>query len=111
MPDHPHLTDLEQLLLLAVLRTSDEAYGASIQADVAQVAGRHVSLGSIHMTLARLEERGLVGSEKSAPQATRGGKARRLYEVTVEGRTALEWNRSMMERMWDGVPTRGTARS
>lgn len=104
MPDHPHLTDLEQLLLLAVLRQKHDAYGASVQADIEGAADRHVSLGSIHMTLARLEERGLVRSEKSAPQATRGGKARRLYAVTDEGRAALEWNRAMMERMWGGVP-------
>lgn len=104
MPDHPHLTDLEQILLLAVLRQKDDAYAASVQADVERAAGRHVSLGSIHMTLARLEERGLASSEKSAPQATRGGKARRLYQVTDAGREALEWNRAMMQRMWKGVP-------
>lgn len=104
MPDHPHLTDLEQLLLLSVLRQRGDAYGASVQADVARAADRHVSLGSIHMTLARLEERGLVESGKSAPQATRGGKARRLYAVTDAGREALEWNRAIMERMWGGVP-------
>jgi DNA-binding PadR family transcriptional regulator len=107
MPDHAHLTDLEQLLLLAVLRQKDDAYGASIQEEVERVADRRVSLGSIHMTLARLEERGLVESGKSAPQATRGGKARRLYAVTEPGREALEWNRAMMERMWGGVPARG----
>ena len=107
MPDHPHLTDLEQLLMLAVLRRRDDAYGASLQADIERVADRQVSLGSIYMTLARLEERGLAASEKSVPQATRGGKARRLYAVTEEGRAALEWNRAIMDRMWEGVPAEG----
>jgi len=107
MPDHAHLTDLEQLLLLAVLRCEDEAYGANLQADIEHEADRHVSLGSIHMTLARLEERGLASSRKSAPQASRGGKARRIYRVTEEGRATLEWNRHVMNRMWDGVPAEG----
>ena len=107
MPDHAHLTDLEQLLLLAVLRFENEAYGANLQADIENAADRHVSLGSIHMTLGRLEERGLASSEKSAPQASRGGKARRLYRVTEEGRATLEWNRRVMDRMWDGVPAEG----
>lgn len=75
MPGHTHLTDLEQLLLLAVLRFENEAYGASLQADIEDVADRHVSLGSIHMTLGRLEERGPgpLGEVGSAAQPRRQG--------------------------------------
>ncbi len=54
MPDHAHLTDLEQLLLLAVLRLEHESYGANLQADVEEATGRHISLGSIHMTIGSL---------------------------------------------------------
>lgn len=107
MPEHPHLTDLEQLLLLAVLRLEDSAYGAGLQAEIQRLADRHVSLGSIHMTLGRLEERGLARSEKSAPLSTRGGKARRLYRVTEDGREALDFSRRVMSRMWEGVPAAG----
>ena len=104
MPAHPHLTDLEQLLLLSVLRQEDDAYAATLQADIEDSAERRVSLGSIHVTLARLEERALVRSQKTAPQPVRGGKARRRYAVTEEGRGALEWNRAVLEKMWGGVP-------
>lgn len=104
MPEHAHLTDLEQLLLLAVLRLGGEAYGAAIQEDLQSNADRRVSLGSIHMTLGRLEERGLVSSAKGEPQRVRGGKARRIYQVRPEGRVSLEWARELLGRMWDGVP-------
>jgi len=104
MPDHSRLTDLEQLLLLSALRLGEDAYGAAIQADLEATAGRSVSLGSIHVTLGRLEERGLSGSRMGEPQAVRGGKARRIYSVTAEGRAALEWSREMLGRMWRGVP-------
>lgn len=104
MSEHPHLTDLEQLLLLSVLRLAPAAYGASIQSDLEERAERHVSAGSIHVTLARLEERGLARSELGDPQGVRGGKARRLYQLTPEGRVALEWSREMWGRMWAGVP-------
>ena len=104
MPDHSRLTDLEQLLLLSALRLGDDAYGAAIQSDLDEAAGRSVSLGSIHVTLGRLEERGLSSSRKGEPQGVRGGKARRIYSVTAEGRTALEWSREMLGRMWQGVP-------
>ena len=109
MPEHHHLTDLEQLLLLAVLRLGDEAYGAAIQAELEEHARRRVSLGSIHVTLGRLEERGLARSEKGEPRARRGGKARRIYTVTDEGLATLEWGREILDRMWSGVPATGEA--
>lgn len=99
-----HLTDLEQLLLLAVLRLGDDAWGAAIQEDLEKRAERPVSLGSIHVTLGRLEEGGLVTSEKGEPTGERGGKARRIYAVTESGRVALDHVRRILERMWDGVP-------
>jgi DNA-binding PadR family transcriptional regulator len=104
MPERYRLTDLEQLLLLSVLRLGEDAYGAAIQSDLEDNAGRSVSLGSIHVTLARLEERGLSSSKKGEPQGVRGGKARRIHAVTAEGRAALEWSRQMLVRMWQGVP-------
>jgi DNA-binding PadR family transcriptional regulator len=104
MPEVPHLTDLEQLMLLSVLRLGPNAYGSTIQSDLEDAAQRSVSLGSIHMTLARLEERGLARSEKGEPLAVRGGKARRIYSVTAEGRRALEHARAALGRMWAGVP-------
>jgi len=99
-----HLTDLEQLLLLAVLRMGVDAWGAALQEDLEMSAERRVSLGSIHVTLGRLEERGLVTSEKGEPTGERGGKARRIYAVTEDGRVALARGRRLLERMWDGVP-------
>lgn len=107
MPDHPHLTDLEHLLLLAVLRLGPEAYGAGIQRELEEHAARRVSLGSVHMTMGRLEERGLAESAKGEPQKVRGGKARRIYRVTPEGRAVLEWTRELLESMWEGVPSEG----
>lgn len=103
--EEQHLTDLEQLLMLAALR-EDEPYGPALQADVEQAAGRRVSLGSIHLTMSRLEGRGLVASRLGSPTGGRGGKARRLYAVTAEGMGALTRAREVIERMWAGVPQR-----
>ncbi|HEX9887803.1 MAG TPA: helix-turn-helix transcriptional regulator [Longimicrobiales bacterium] len=109
MPEHAHLTDLEQILLLSVLRLGKGAHGAAIQADLEESARRSVAVGSIHVTLARLEERGLASSRKGEPQDRRGGKARRIYAVTHEGRAALAWGREVIDRLWDGVPAEGEA--
>jgi PadR family transcriptional regulator PadR len=98
-----HLTDLEQLLLLATLRVGEGAYAAALLDDLAGTADRSVSLGTIYVTMVRLEERGLVTSELGEPTSQRGGKAKRLYRVTAEGRDALERTRRVLERMWEGV--------
>jgi PadR family transcriptional regulator PadR len=99
-----HLTDLEQLLLLAVIRLGKAAYGAAIQTEIEERARRRVALGSIHVTLARLEEQGLARSRKGDSQPIRGGKARRIYSVTSRGRAALDWSREAIDRMWEGLP-------
>ena len=105
MPDH--LTDLEQLLLLAVLRLKGEGWGAAIQGELETRAERRVSLGSIHVTLGRLEEQGLVVSEKADPTGERGGKSRRLYTATDRGRVALARGRRILAQMWEGVAAEG----
>lgn len=104
MPDEYSLTDLEQILLLAALRLGDDAVGADIQTEVEKHAHRVVSIGSIHVTLSRLEGRGFVESGQTEPRAVRGGKARRSYTVTKEGKAALAWNRRVMDTLWKRVP-------
>lgn len=99
-----HLTDLEQLLLLSTLRIGEGAYAAAIRDDVEEEAGRSVSLGTIYVTLMRMEERGYAASGMGEPTAERGGKAKRLYAVTAEGREALTRMREIQDRMWEGVP-------
>lgn len=105
MTEAPKLTDLEQILLLGVFRLGAGALGSAIQEEVAQRAQRRVTIGSIHLTLSRLEEQGLVESDMTEPRAVRGGKARRSYTITPRGRAALEWNRRVMETMWEGLVT------
>lgn len=98
------LTELEQLLLLSVLRIGKDAYAAAIREEAAEGAGRKVSLGTIYVTLMRLEKRGLAGSFLGESTAVRGGKAKRLYRVTAEGHRELLRVRRIRERMWEGVP-------
>lgn len=99
-----HLTDLEQLLLLSILRVGEGAYAAPLQEDLAENAEREMTLGSIYNTLLRLEEGGLVRSELGEPTPERGGKSKRFYRVTAEGRVALARAREIYRRMWRGVP-------
>src|SRR5687768_2424880 len=78
------LGEFEQLVMYAVLRLDDEAYGAAIRRELLERAGRDVSPGAIFTTLERLEARGLVTSEYGEPTQERGGRRKRFYRVKPE---------------------------
>lgn len=101
MPGRPQqLGDLEELVLLAVLRLGDQAYGASIREELKAQAGRSVSISTVYVTLMRMEEKGLSRSWMGEPSGERGGKAKRHFQVSAEGMEALDASRSVREHMW-----------
>ncbi len=83
------LGDLEQLVMLALMRLGDEGFGAAVQREIAERAGRDVTLGAVYTALTRLEEKGYVASRVGDPLPQRGGRRRRHYEVLPEGRQAI----------------------
>lgn len=102
MKDAKALGELQQLLLLALLRLEDNAYGAEIRRELAQVAGRKLSISAIYVTLVRMEEQGLVCSRDGEVPAT-GGRPRRCFKVTASGLEALKATRAAADRMWSGL--------
>ena len=97
-----NLGDFEQLVMLAVLRLDDEAYGTSIREELRARAEREVSPGAIFTTLERLESRGLVTSRYGEPTAERGGRSKRFYRLTADGRRALARTLRIVRRMIQG---------
>ncbi len=98
-----NLGDFEQLVMLAVLRLDDEAYGTSIREELKVRAERDVSPGAILTTLERLESRGLVSSRYGEPTAERGGRSKRFYKLTADGRRALARALRTVRRMVQGL--------
>ena len=98
-----HLGDLEELVLLSVLRLKDDAYGARIRSALVDSAGRSVSISTIYVTLMRMEEKGYVRSWMGEPSSVRGGKAKRFFGVSQEGVAALQATRQVRDDMWEGV--------
>jgi DNA-binding PadR family transcriptional regulator len=101
------LGDLEELVLLAVLRLGGDAWGARIREELKLQAGRAVSISTVYVTLMRMEEKGLARSWMGEPTGERGGKAKRYFEVSAEGVQALESSRAVRERMWAAVEQGG----
>lgn len=101
-----NLGDLQQLVMIAVARLGQDAYGAAIREELLTVAGRKVAVPTVYVTLVRLEEQGLVASEEAPRPEGVGGRARRVFQLTPAGWRALDDARRAMARMWDGVPQR-----
>jgi len=80
-----YLGEFEQLVMLAVLRLGDSAYGVTIHQELLTTAGRRASLGAIYTTLERLEEKGLVSSAVGDATPERGGKAKRYFHINAAG--------------------------
>ena len=99
------LGELEQLVLLAVLRLGEDAYGIGIQQEIAAHAERYPSLGAVYSTLNRLEQKGYVSSRPSEPTAARGGRRKKLYAVEALGRRALSNSISAIQALSQGLAT------
>lgn len=95
--------EFELVVMLALARLGQRAYGMTIRLEIEERTGRTVSIGSVYATLRRLEDKGLVRSMLGEPTASRGGRAKRFFALTAPGRKALERSRRMFARLWEGV--------
>src|SRR5262245_55504526 len=99
----PLLGEVEQLVLLAVLRLGEEAYAVPIRALIAREAGVRLSRGTVYVTLERLERKGYLTSWFSDPQAVRGGKARRYFRLKPPGLAAARASKRAVDRLARGT--------
>lgn len=95
--------EFEQMLLLAVLRLGDEAYGAALIRELRRTADRRVSRGAVYVTLDRMEEKGWVTSAPSDPRPERGGRPRRMVAVTPAGLREVRKARRALLGLWRGL--------
>lgn len=97
------LGTFEQVVLLSVVGLSKEAYGRSVLRGVQSVmTSRAVSAGAVYSTLDRLENKGFLSSHLAEGGPARKGRARRYYQLTADGASALTEVRKTLEKMWRG---------
>ena len=101
-----YLGEFEQIVLLALARLDDDAYGMRIRAEIEERAGRRTSLGAVYATLERLVSKEYARETDLPGGKERSGLARRFYAVTPAGRKALEEARDLQARMWAGLTIR-----
>jgi PadR family transcriptional regulator PadR len=98
------LGHFELLVMLALLRQGDEAYGVPIADAIAQSTGKPVILASVYNTLERLEQKGLVRSTMGQPTPERGGRAKRYFSITATGLREVRAAKKALTVLWRGIP-------
>ena len=98
------LGHFELLVLLAILRLGDEAYGVPIAQAIEESSGKPVILATVYNTLERLEEKGLIRSTIGQPTPERGGRAKRYFEITQAGRREVSAAKKALTLLWRGIP-------
>lgn len=98
------LGEFEEIVLLVVTIQHDEAYGLSIAKAIEEELNRPVTLSSVHTALYRMAEKGLVESKMGGATTSRGGRRKRLYNVTNAGKEALWEARQARNKLWSMMP-------
>lgn len=98
------LTRAEEYVLLAIWRAQEDAYSLRLQKAIHEISGEKWSLGTIYAPLERLEKRGYIESTFSEATHQRGGRHRRIYRLTRDGKEALVRIRQVHESFWKNLP-------
>ena len=97
------LSSQDEILLLAVLSLKENAYGVTIRRHVSKATGKEWSIGAIYDPLYRLEKKGYVRSFLSDPTQERGGRSKRMFQVTPQGKDALVKHKQVRDELWGGL--------
>ena len=97
------LGDFETLILLALVRLKDQAYGATIHREIETRTSRSIAIGAVYTGLARLQRSGCVTASIGEPTPERGGRRKKYYRLEPGGAEALSHALQAHERMRDGI--------
>src|SRR5690242_21331063 len=104
MTTRSQLGEFELIVLLALLRVGENAYGVPIAKVIEEITGREAAVGSVYAALERLEQKGMVSSSLGDPTPERGGRAKRYFRVTRAGLQILKSTRTALMNLWRGIP-------
>jgi DNA-binding PadR family transcriptional regulator len=103
MPGRDYLGEFEHIVVLALLRLEDRAYGVTVRQEIELRTRREVSIGAVYATLERLETKGYVTSNQGDPTPERGGRSKRFFRVTANGIAAVSRTHNAFKSMADGL--------
>jgi PadR family transcriptional regulator PadR len=103
MGERDYLGEFEHIVVLALLRLEDGAYGVSVRQEIDSRIKREVSIGAVYATLDRLEQKGYVKSRRGDPTPERGGRSKRFFRVTARGVAAVNRAQRALQSMSEGL--------
>jgi PadR family transcriptional regulator, regulatory protein PadR len=103
MTGRDYLGEFEHIIVLALLRLEDRAYGVTVRQEIEFRIKREVSIGAVYATLDRLETKGYVKSHRGDPTPERGGRSKRFFRVTAKGMTAVNRTQRALQTMTKGL--------
>ncbi len=103
MSGRDYLGEFEHIIVLALLRLADRAYGVTVRQEIEFRTKRDVSIGAVYATLDRLETKGYVKSRRGDPTPERGGRAKRYFQVTAKGVAAVNRTQRAIQTMTEGL--------
>jgi PadR family transcriptional regulator PadR len=103
MSGRDYLGEFEHIVILALLRLGDRAYGVTVRQEIESRTRREVSIGAIYATLNRLEAKGYVKSHLGDPTAERGGRSKRFFHVTAKGLATVNRTHRALQGMTEGL--------
>lgn len=105
-----HLSEFEMLMLLALQRLGEDAYGVAVRREIEERTGKSVSVGAVYTALDRMQRRGYISSFEGEATPKRGGRAKRHYRVETQGHRALQRTFDALSAMADGLPIKESLR-
>jgi PadR family transcriptional regulator PadR len=103
MSGRDYLGEFEHIVVLALLRLDDRAYGVTVRQEIEFRTKREVSIGAVYATLDRLETKGYVKSHQGDPTPERGGRSKRFFRVTARGIAAVNRTQRALQKMTEGL--------
>ncbi len=95
-----YLGEFEELVLLTIATLGDDAYGVAIKDSIEKRCDRTISIGALHSTITRLEEKKYLRSWVGGATAERGGRSKRYYEITRDGKMAIAAAKGLRDELW-----------
>lgn len=99
-----YLGEFEELVLTMVGILQEEAYGNAIVTEMKERLGRDANLSAVHVTLYRLEDKGLVKSSMGGATNSRGGRRKRIFVITNAGLAMLRSIKESRQELWKFIP-------
>jgi PadR family transcriptional regulator, regulatory protein PadR len=103
MADRGYLGEFEHIVVLALIRLGDRAYGVTVRQEIELRTRREISIGAVYATLDRLEAKGYAKSHLGDPTPERGGRSKRFFRVTAKGLAAVNRAQHALRKMTEGL--------